>query len=574
MCILAALSAGGAGPIGFISRSFLLLLALYGHVFAVGDAYLLHGRLPIWVGIAFAVGIVGLQYLLSPWLIEWCFSITWYEDDVPARLRLYIEQLCKQHGLPMPKIGIIESGTPNAFAFGRLRRDARLVVTRGLLDLLTEEEVEAAAAHEVGHIAHYDFAVMAVAAMAPLLLYQLYVWTRGNNNTRIVSYAAYICYLVGQFIVLALNRQREFGADHFSACEAHAPNALSSALVKIAFGMVKQNGEVARLAKQGSKDEKKDASKAAQLGRALGLMGIMGASNANAIALGESSPEEAARVMRWDLVNPWARFYELSSTHPLTAMRLRALNREAQAQGQHVMYALPQDARMRWGGFPLEFAVWAAPLVCGFLIFSWLWIGRPLAILGFHFLPHFAPVLFVVMGITWMVRIAYRYHGEFKSTQVEELLEDMAVSQMRTRAVELQGEIVGNGVPGAFWSPDLVIRDKTGLMFVLYRSSIPFGRLWFAVSNVDRYIGEQVTIKGWYRRGLRPYVELSRIEAQVTTATATGGPITLFGNKDNPTPPVQATLVSRSYSRWIQMAGSALATAIGVIWLLGDFVAH
>ncbi len=133
---------------------------------------------------------------------------------------------------------------------------------------------------------------------------------------------------------------------------------------------------------------------------------------------------------------------------------------------------------------------------------------------------------------------------------------------------------MGNGVPGAFWSPDLVIRDKTGLMFVLYRSSIPFGRLWFAVSNVDRYIGEQVTIKGWYRRGLRPYVELSRIEAQVTTATATGGPITLFGNKDNPTPPVQATLVSRSYSRWTQMAGSALATAIGVIWLLGDFVAH
>jgi heat shock protein HtpX len=559
---------------GFVSRSLLLLFALYGLVFAVGDAYLLHGGAPIWVGIVFAVGIVGLQYLLSPWFIEWCFDITWHEDDVPARLRLYIEQLCKQRGLPMPKIGIIESGTPNAFAFGRLRSDARLVVTRGLLDLLTEEEVEAVAAHEVGHIAHYDFAVMAVAAMAPLLLYQIYVFTRRSDNARLVSYAAYVCYLVGQFIVLALNRQREFGADHFSACEAHAPNALSSALVKIAYGMVKQNGEMARLAKQGSKDEKKDARKATQLGRALGLMGIMGASNANAIALGESSPEQAARVMRWDLVNPWARFYELSSTHPLTAMRLRALNREAQAQGQNVMYALPLDARMRWAGFPVEFAIWAAPLVCGFLLLSTFWIGRPLERLGFHFPPHFAPVLFLIMGVAWMVRIAYRYHGEFKPTQVEELLEDMAVSQMRTRAVELQGEIVGNGIPGAFWSPDLVIRDKTGLMFVLYRSSIPFGRLWFAISNVDRYIGEQVTIRGWYRRGLRPYVELSRIESQVITAKATAGPISLFGNKDNPTPVQQATLVSRSYSRWIQMAGSALATAIGVIWLLGDLLAR
>jgi len=556
---------------GFIGRSLLLLFALYGLVFAIGDAYLLHGGAPVWVGIAFVLVIVGVQYLLSPWIIEWCFDITWYEDDIPARLRLYIEQLCRQRGMPMPKVGLIESGTPNAFAFGRVRSDARIVVTRGLLDLLTEEEAEAVVAHEVGHIAHYDFAFMAVAAMAPLLLYQLYVWTRGNNNTRIVSYAAYLSYLVGEFIVLALNRTREYGADHFSACEGHAPNALSSALVKIAYGMVRQNGEVARLAKQGDKDEKKAARKTAQLGRTLGLMGIMGATGSSAIALGESSPEEAARVMRWDLVNPWARFYELSSTHPLTALRLRALNREAQSQGQNVMYALPLNSKVSWVGFPLEFAIWAAPLVCGFLLFSWIWIGRPLERLGFNVPLYLAPLLLIVMGVTWALRIAYRYHGEFKPKQVQELLEDMVVSQMRTRAVELQGEIVGNGVPGAFWSPDLVLRDKTGLMFLLYRSSIPFGRLWFAITNADRYIGEQVTIKGWYRRGLRPYVELSQIEAKVTKARMTDGPVSLFGNPSDPTPLEEVHLVSRSYSRWIQMAGSALATAVGVIWLLGMY---
>lgn len=556
---------------GFIGRSLLLLFALYGLVFAVGDAYLLHGGAPIWVGLAFVVVIVGLQYLLSPWFIEWCFDITWYEDDIPARLRLYVEQLCRQRNLPMPKMGIIESGTPNAFAFGRVRSDARIVVTRGLLDLLTEEEAEAVVAHELGHIAHYDFAVMAVAAMAPLILYQLYFWTRRNNNTRIVSYAAYLAYLIGEFMVLALNRTREYGADHFSACEGHAPNLLSSALVKIAYGMVRQNGETARLAKQGDKEEKKAASKAAQMGRTLGLMGIMAAAGSPAIALGESSPEEASRVMRWDLVNPWARFYELSSTHPLTALRLRALNREAQAQGQNVVYALPLNSRISWAGFPLEFAIWAAPLVCGFLLFSWIWISRPLERLGVQIPTLLAPVLLIVMGVTWGLRIAYRYRGEFKPRQVEDLLEDMAVSQMRTRAVELQGEIVGNGLPGAFWSPDLLFRDKTGLMFVLYRSSIPFGRLWFAINNVDRYIGEQVTLKGWYRRGLRPYVELSQIETTVTKFKTSDGPVSLFANRENTEPPERVHLVSRSYSRWIQMAGSAAAAAIGVIWLLGIY---
>lgn len=555
---------------GFIGRSLLLLFALYGLVFAIGDAYLLHGGAPIWVGIAFVLVIVGVQYVASPWIIEWCFDITWYEDDVPARLRLYVEQLCQQRGLPMPKMGIIESGTPNAFAYGRLRSDARIVVTRGLLDLLTEEEAEAVVAHEVGHIAHYDFAVMAVASMAPLLLYQLYAWTRGNNNTRIVSYAAYISYLIGEFMVLALNRTREYGADHFSACESHAPNALSSALVKIAYGMVKQTGEATRLAKEGSDEDKKAARKATQLGRALGLMGIMGATNAPAIALAEANPEEAARVMRWDLVNPWARFYELSSTHPLTAMRLRALNQEAKAQGQNVTYALPLDSQVRWAGFPIEFAIWAAPLVSGFLLFSWFWIGRPLERLGLRVPEHFAPMILIVLGMTWAVRIAYRYHGEFKQKQVGELLEDMAVSEMRTRAVELQGEIVGNGIPGAFWSPDLVLRDKTGLMFVYYRSSIPFGRLWFAVTNVDRFIGEPVTVQGWYRRGLRPYVELSRIEANLSKARGGSGPVSLFGNQEVTAPVEVERVVSRSYSRWIQMAGSAAATAIGVIWLLGS----
>lgn len=554
---------------GFVGRSLLLLVALYGLVFAIGDVYLLHGHAPVWVGAAFAVAIVGVQYLISPWIIERCFDITWYEDDVPARLRLYIEQLCQQRGLPMPRMGIIESGTPNAFAFGRLRRNARIVVTRGLLDLLTEEEAEAVVAHEVGHIAHYDFAMMAVAAIAPLLLYQLYVWTRGNNNTRLVSYAAYISYLAGEFMVLALNRAREYGADHFSACESHAPNALSSALVKIAYGMVRQNGEAARLAKEGDKDEKKSARKATQLGRALGLMGIMGAANYAAIALGESTPEEAARVMRWDLVNPWARFYELSSTHPLTALRLRALNRAAQAQGQNVMYALPLNSKVNWAGFPLEFLIWATPPVCGFLLFSELWIGRSLHRLGIAIPAHFAPVVLIVLGVTWAARIAFRYFGEFKPQRVEELLEDMAVSQMRTRAVELQGEIIGNGVPGAFWSPDLVLRDETGMMFLLYRSSIPFGRLWFAINNADRFIGEQVTVKGWYRRGLRPYVELSQLEAQVSKAQSGAGPVSLFGNANDPASVESVHLVSRSYSRWIQMAGSAAATAAGIIWLLG-----
>lgn len=555
---------------GFFSRSLLLLFALYGLVFVIGDVALLHGAVPLWGGILFVLFFVGLQYVAAPWVIEWIYTIDWDPDAIPEPQRAFVERMCREHNLPPLRIGIIESGTPNAFAFGRLRSDARIVVTRGLLDICTEEESNAVLAHEIGHVAHYDFAVMALAACAPLILYQIYIWTDRINNLRLVSYGAYLAYWITQYLVLMLNRMREYGADHFSAQAAHAPNALSSALVKIAYGLVRQQGEAARLMKEGDKEDKKLGRQQIRFGRALSLMGIMGASSGVALALGVNSPEEAARVMKWDLSNPWARFYELSSTHPLTAFRLRALNREAIAQGQSVQYPLPENTKLRWTGFPIEFFFWAAPLICGFLLISDVWIGSRLEKLGYTLPGNLDAWLFAILGVTWGARIAFRYRGEFRCAKVSELLEDLSVSQMRPVAVEITGEIIGQGQPGAFWSPDLVLKDETGLMFLLYRSSIPFGRLFFALTNVDRVMGETVTVKGWYRRGLKPYIEMSRIDATLTTYRG-GETTSLFGSANSQATPESEHFVSRSYSRWIQTACAALCTAIGLIWLLGSF---
>jgi heat shock protein HtpX len=560
--------------VGFVSRSLLVLMVLYGMVFAIGDVVWMHGSAPVWWGVAFVTGFIALQYAISPWIIQWVYSIDFDADAIPAGRREFVERLCKERGLPMPRMGIIHSGTPNAFAFGRLRSDARVVVTEGLLNILTEDEADAVLAHEVGHIAHYDFAVMALASIAPLMLYQIYIWTRRiNNQGRLVSYFAYMAYWVGQFLVLLLNRTREYGADHFSAEVTRQPSALCSALVKIGYGMVRERSELQRVIaeKDGNKAGKRAAERALGYGQSVSLMGIASVTGGDALALAAAgtaaNPAEAARVMRWDLVNPWSRFYELSSTHPLTAMRLRALNKEATKMGQEPAYPLPEDARVRWGGFPVEFGIWAAPLVCGFLLFTWFWIGKDLR--DVVTLPvEAAAWLLVTMGVTWAAKIAFRYRGEFMPKRVDQLLDDMGVSQMQPRAVELHGEIIGHGVPGAFWSPDLVLQDETGMMFVLYRSSIPLGRLLFAMRSADRMIGEQVTVQGWYRRGLKPYVELAKVKARVAKARSGGGMTTLFGKEGQSTPVEYEELVERSYSRWIQMALAAACTAAGVVWLM------
>jgi heat shock protein HtpX len=527
----------------FIIRSLVIILALYGLVFAVGDAYLSHAQAPPWLAAVFAVVFVGLQYAAGPSVIGWVLSIYWCDlpenaGELPAVNREFVDRLCASCGLPRPRLGLIRSGTPNAFSFGHAPADARIVVTTGLLEMLTPDEVNAVLAHELGHVEHWDFVVMTIAALVPLLLYQMYAFGRRVGHFRLVGEGAYVAYLISQFVVLLLNRTREYYADAYSSHVTGHPDQLSSALVKIAVGLVQSDGNYR--AAPASADLRRDH----RLAGAMALMGISNVNSGRALILSGGDPTAAARVMRWDFTNPWARLYELNSTHPLTAFRVRALDSEAGAA------TLPHDlaptaiepARISWAEFFFEVGLWAAPvLAAGVLVFGDLG-QRAMAAVGLVTPGWAAPTLLVFIGATWMARIAYRYRGDFQPAEIASLLDDLAVSEMRPRAVRLEGEIVGRGVPGAFWSPDLVLRDRTGILFVLYRQSIPFARVFFALASANDFIGRRVVIDGWFRRGLRPYVEMASI-----------------------TPDAAAT--TRTYSRWVQYSAALVTVGIGWYWL-------
>jgi len=524
-------------------RSFLLILALYGLVFAVGDAYLARHGAPVSLAVAFAAGFVLLQYLVGPYLIQFFLKIHWDDagTELPVRNREFLQKLCADRGLKMPRIGIIESGTPNAFTFGHVPSNARVVVTTGLLKILTPEESNAVLAHEMGHVEHRDFIVMTLAALAPLLLYQLYIFTRSDSRTRPVALGAYLAYWVSQYVVFMLSRTREYFADQYSARVTGTPDALASGLLKIAYGIFQADGALAEALDKAAKKEKK------RLGRErvrVGSMALMGISNLRAgqsLALcgeGGLGPEA---VMRWDLVNPWARLYELNSTHPLTAFRIQALNGEAEAMHLAVSHPLPSDRYVRWAGFPLQLLVWAAPWVCGtatlLALGWWRYLSDSIAVS-----PMLAPALLALTGLTWALRTSMRYRGEFQPATIEGLMNDLDVSEMQPRAVRLEGTIIGFGVPGAYFCADLVLRDSTGITFVLYRQALPLARFLFAVTGAAGYVGQKVTLEGWFRRGVRPYVEISRLTGEDGSSV-------------------------RGRARWVLHAMAALVFIAGVAWL-------
>ena len=169
-------------------------------------------------------------------------------------LHAMIERLCAMADLPKPKVAIIDTDVPNAFATGRNPKNAAVAVTRGLWQRLEPQEVEGVLGHELSHVANRDVLVMTVASFFAMLAgvltrFGLYAGMFGgyggrnsNNNNSvpvwlIVLAVSVVTYVLSQILILAISRYREFAADRGSALLTGAPEHLMSALQKISSEM-------------------------------------------------------------------------------------------------------------------------------------------------------------------------------------------------------------------------------------------------------------------------------------------------------------------------------------------------
>jgi len=208
-------------------------------------------------GFVLAVVIVGalafVQYFTSDKLALKAAGARVVERDEAPQLHDMIERLCAMADLQKPRVAIIESDVPNAFATGRNQKHAAVAVTTGLWQRLEPKEVEGVLAHELSHIANRDVLVMTVAsffAMVAALLTRFGLYSgmfggfggnRDNNNNvpvwLIVLLVSVVTYFLSQILILAISRYREFAADRGSALITGAPENLMSALQKIASGI-------------------------------------------------------------------------------------------------------------------------------------------------------------------------------------------------------------------------------------------------------------------------------------------------------------------------------------------------
>jgi heat shock protein HtpX len=156
-----------------------------------------------------------------------------------------IERLCVQADLPKPRVCVMETPMPNAFAMGRSRKSTTVCATRGILELLSPAELEGVMAHELTHVINRDVMVMTLAsffAALASLIAQFALFFGGGfgggdeedeGGILLVLLVSVLVYAVSFLLLRALSRYREFAADRGSAVLTGRPSALASALIKI-----------------------------------------------------------------------------------------------------------------------------------------------------------------------------------------------------------------------------------------------------------------------------------------------------------------------------------------------------
>jgi heat shock protein HtpX len=196
------------------------------------------------------VGLAFFQYYTSDKLALLASGAKVVERDQAPELHDMIERLCAMSDLPKPKVAVIDTDVPNAFATGRSPKHAAVAVTTGLWNRLEPREVEGVLAHELSHIANRDVLVMTVAsffAMLAALLtrFGLYGGMFGGGDRDrngppiwlIVFLVSIVTYVLSFFLIRLISRYREYAADRGSALITGAPEYLMSALQKIASQM-------------------------------------------------------------------------------------------------------------------------------------------------------------------------------------------------------------------------------------------------------------------------------------------------------------------------------------------------
>ncbi len=560
---------GSAIALFFLTR-FVLQFLLTNTNFLLLKFYIFT-RLPIFAPIQifyrdptpFVQIVFGLLLASSPWLTDallklFC-GIQTLRGSVLSKhskeASRVLRSFCAKQNIAVPVLKLLPIDVPVAFSYGCLPRFARIAVSQGLLEKLTDDEIAAIFARELGHISHWDFAPMSLALLVVQIPYLIY-WQAAYWSERLcdlmtieflrsavkflaaaISAISYGIYRLLRWPMLWLSRRRVYFSDRTAAEITGNPNGLTRALAKIAIGIA------------ANIEQEKQTSFFLEGFDLLLPVGVGQAATVGSAAL--HAPLE--QILLWDVTNPDRHWLTLNSTHPLLGERLKLLELYAQFWKIETELDLaslslesPKKRKLSLFKSILEFKdsklflqgapFFGIPMSLAIVALLWLigWIFSNTSIWRLDWLlgdrSIFWGCLPIGFSIGTLMRINYFFPDitprETASPSLPEILSNPDILPVDAQPVQLSGELLGRHGIENWLGQDLILQTAAGLVKLHYVSRFgPGGCLLPQPTRPCDAIGKPVVATGWLRRGATVAIDLETLRTQGGRVSDSGHPI-------------------------------------------------
>ncbi|MEG4346653.1 zinc metalloprotease HtpX [Microcoleus sp. A003_D6] len=534
-------------------------------------------RLPIFAPIQlfyrdptpFVQMVFGLLLASSPWLIDALLKLFCGVETLRGSVlskhskeaSRVLRSFCTKQNMPVPVLKLLPLNVPVAFSYGCLPRFARIAVSRGLLEQLTDDEIATIFARELGHISHWDFAPMSLALLVIQIPYLIY-WQVAHWQERLcdlmtieflrsavkfvaaaISAISYGIYKLFRWPMLWVSRRRVYFSDRTAAEITGNPNGLTRALAKMAIGIADNI------------EQQKQTSFFLESFDLLLPVGV-----GQAVTLGSAAlhaPLE--QILLWDVSNQERNWLTVNSAHPLLGERLKLLALYAQFWKLETELDLanagvqeqPRKGKLSLFKSILEFKdsklflqgapFFGIPMSLAIVGVLWL-IGGIFSRTSFWQLDWLLGDRSIIWGclpigfsIGTLMRINYFFPDitprETASPSLPEILSNPDSLPLDAQPVRLSGQLLGRSGMDNWLGQDLILQTATGLVRLHYVSTRfgYIGSLWpFLFKETTRpsdLIGTSVVATGWLRRGATVAIDLESLRSQAGRVSDSGHPI-------------------------------------------------
>ncbi|MGF1460052.1 MAG: M48 family metalloprotease [Leptolyngbyaceae cyanobacterium] len=478
------------------------------------------------------VVICGLVALLlaSPWLLDWLLQrtaglkplpIQTLQKKHPEGCRL-LRRINQQQGWLLPILQDLPTSVPLIFSYGWLPRYSRIVISRGLRDQLTDEELATLIGYELSHITQRTLPGMSLMMLLLLFFHQGY-WQLarwGDRQTgRATTVGAALCssicyglYWLFRKVTIPAARSRVLLSDRQTTAWTGNPNALIQALAKVEAGIaqsIMQTGFTPPLLE------------ATDLFTPVGYEA--------AIGLGSFFPQpEFLAAIAWDLYNPYRRWLSLNSSHPSFGERLKQMTTIALKWQLAPAIPLPECSNNRskstQGAFLSQISPYIGPFI-GVVAAMVLWflsgLLKPLGLWQVGWIYGDRSVVWGILLLSIGMGFMFSINRYFPDITAGNRLKDPSLAALYqnpcalptvSQPVRLTGKLLGRPGMANWLCQDFIAQTPNGLLKLHFFSLLgPPGNLLIHPGHPSHWVGRYLDIQGWYRRGAIAWMDIDTL---------------------------------------------------------------